>query len=103
KAFDLLVDNKHRVEVKCGLPSAIDGLPTWRFNIHRHGVLNEETDFYILRLERVPYSKRPVHLLFQAPLRVKVVTVSLRSLLMFHSQGVADFYDFAHGKFSKAA
>jgi len=80
--WDILVDDRWHVEVKTARPRDIDGRPTWVFNIHRHGILDEsKVDLYVLRLEKVPYSKAAIHLLIPSPLRVFTLEVSFRKLL----------------------
>jgi len=97
--FDLLVDG-YRVEVKCAKPQVRrgSGIPQWQFNIHRHGILSEHADFYILRLEKVPFTKAAIHMLLRAPLGRLTVIISFRSLLNGQAIHVADFYSFAHGQ-----
>ena len=97
--FDLLVDG-YRCEVKCAKPHkdgeyGID----WLFNIHRHGLIKEDAvDFYILRLEDVPYSKAAIHMVFKAPLGIATTLISVRSLLNQHyAKAVSDFYALANG------
>lgn len=99
--YDLLVDGEFRVEVKSAEPQDDNGSPVWKFNIHRHGKVVEETDFYILRLEKVPFTKAAIHLLLRAPLGTPTVNVSFRSLLNKRSREVADFYAFAKGQLRK--
>ncbi len=77
--YDLLVGEKHRVEVKV-CARRTDGF--WFFNIHRHGILDESSvDAYILRLEQVPEFKCALHLVIPAPIKRSTVTISLRSLI----------------------
>lgn len=97
--YDLLVDGM-RIEIKCSDVRVIRDVPTWWFNIHRHGVLNEQCDFYIFRLENVPFSKYAIHLLYKAPLSTPVASVSFRSLLSRDAIAVVDFYRFARGELS---
>jgi len=98
--FDLLIDG-HRAEVKCAALQKKGKHRTWKFNIHRHGVLSEQqTDFYILRLEGVPYSKYAIHMLLRSPIRRKVVEISVRALLnQRFASAVDDFYALAKGKY----
>lgn len=43
--YDLLLNGKVRLEVKsCG----IQARKGWKFNLHRHGKLQPEVDFYVL-------------------------------------------------------
>jgi hypothetical protein len=98
--FDLLVDG-FRAEVKCAEMRMVEDAPSWTFNIHRHGVVSEQTDFYIFRLEHVPFSKYPIHLLYRAPLNTHVACVSFRSLLSRDAIAVVDFYRFARGELSR--
>lgn len=101
-SYDLLVDGL-RVEVKCAARQH-DGKYsiTWKFNLHRHGVLSEQTDLYILRLEEVPYSKAAIHMLFKAPMGVTTISVSMRALLnQDWAAAVSDFYAFAKGEYGR--
>lgn len=75
--YDLLVNGK-RVEVK----EAKFSKQCWTFNIHRHAKLDEShVDVYILRLKNVPGFKASIHLIIPAPLKTKVIRISMRSLL----------------------
>jgi|SRR5882762_716138 len=83
--YDLLV-NGWRCEVKMA-PMKPNG--KWNFNIHRHGKVNElEVDFYIFVLEDVPYCKASIYLIKKAPLSCPTVEISVRSLIVRHSQDV---------------
>lgn len=57
----------------------------WRFNVHRHGRMNESpVDFYVFRLEAAPailLGKAAIHLVLPAPLETPTVAISPRSLL----------------------
>lgn len=100
--YDLVVDG-FRVEVKCGAPQK-DGQYSlvWNFNLHRHGVLSEQTDLYLMRLEKVPYSGAAIHMLFRAPLGVTMLCVSMRALLnQDFAVAVADFYALAKGTYGQ--
>jgi hypothetical protein len=79
--FDLLVDGKWKVEVKTASPGKRRKGLQWRFEIMRHGVLNEVADFYILRLDQVPYTARAVHCLVIAPVMKTQIAISFRGLL----------------------
>lgn len=80
--WDILVDDRWHVEVKTARPREINGSVGWYFNIHRHGVLDEsKVDLYILRLEKVPYSKYAIHLLLPSPLKQFTLAVTFRKLL----------------------
>lgn len=96
--FDLLVDG-WAVEVKVAQFQLRKGKPTWQFNIHRHGRVQERCDFYILRLEGVPYSKAAVHLLLRAPLCRPTISVTFRSLISKYSVANVDFRSFLRGDF----
>lgn len=83
--FDLLV-NGWQCEVKHATPSE-EG--KWKFNIHRHGELNESfVDFYIFSLDGVPFSKQSVYVLKKAPMGVKTIEMSFRTLMMEHAEGL---------------
>lgn len=101
-SFDLLVDGL-RVEIKCAAPRSNSGAQMfWSFNLHRHGVLSEQTDVYILRLEQVPFCKYAIHMLFKAPVGVTTMVVSMRALLnQDFAAAVADFYAFAKGTYGR--
>lgn len=103
--FDLLVDGKP-IEVKTSIPQ-LDGngskrtITVWRFNIHRHSVLKEQNLFgYILRFDDFPGTRSALHMFFKAPLRRKVMSISLSSILKkpeyYHA--VQDFYRLARGE-----
>lgn len=101
--YDLIVDGL-RVEIKCAAPHkngphALE----WKFNIHRHGLLNEqETDLYILRLEDLPFSRHAIHMLFKAPLGQYTIEVPIRGLFnQNYAAAVADFYALAKGEYVK--
>jgi hypothetical protein len=58
----------------------------WRFNIHRHGSLNEtRVDLYVLRCEPGEAASilgtSSFHLVFRAPLNRKTIDITPRSLL----------------------
>lgn len=95
-SYDLLVDG-WRVEIKASSPITKRNELVWKFNIHHAGKLKETADLYIFRLENIPYcGRKTVHLLYRAPLNVKVVTVSFRQL-MNNNLATLAFYDFAKG------
>jgi hypothetical protein len=97
--FDLLVDDIWRVEVKTAKPQKRSGeQSTWKFNLHRHGKLLENTDWYILRMEDVPFTKRAIHLLLRSPVGKPSITVTLRGLLNGKSIWTSDFKRFAKGE-----
>ena len=96
--FDMLVDGRWRVEVKAA-QSQRQGTgghqPVWKFNIHRHGKVEEtDTDLYILRLENVPFCRYAVYLLFKAPVKAPTITISFRSLLNGRGQHAQAFRHF---------
>ncbi len=100
-SFDISVDG-WRVELKAARPNTTkEPYPVWVFNIHRHGVLNEVTDFYILRLEQVPFTKSAIHLLFRAPIGVTVLQISPRMLMNGLSSHTEEFYKFARGEYGQ--
>ncbi len=77
-----------RVEVK----SAKLSHGFWKFNIHRHGKLNEsQVDAYILRLNGIPFSKNAIHLILPSPLRRYTINISLRSLLTIYAKYFNEF------------
>lgn len=93
--FDLLVDRGYKVEVKtAGMQMKCGGVPVWKFNIQRHGALREKCDFYIFRLEGVPFSKAAIHLLLSAPLGRKTVLISMRSLITKYSKYAVAYEEF---------
>src|SRR5260221_473017 len=99
--YDLVIDGL-RTEVKCAAPRKDGEGLAWSFNIHRHGVLSEQTDIYILRLENVPHSKASIHMLLKAPLDIKTIRVSMRALLnQDFAAAVADFYALAKGEYGR--
>jgi hypothetical protein len=93
--FDILVDDSKRIEVKTCPSVNLRGRTAWCFNIHRHGTLDENNvDAYILRLEGVPEAKAALHLLVKAPLGVKRVNITLRSLFDRYAQATSDYRRF---------
>lgn len=101
--YDLMVDGL-RVEVKCAAPQKdrADALK-WKFNIHRHGVLDEkQTDLYILRIEGLPYSKAAIHMALKAPIGQFTLEVPIRGLFnQNYAAAVADFYALAKGEYGR--
>jgi len=94
-SFDVLVGGVFRIEIKTARCCINKGVPRWRFNIHRHGKMTEEeVDFYILRLENVPYHKSALHLLVPSPAKSKIIEISIRSLLNKHSKHIQAFQAF---------
>lgn len=99
--YDFLVDGKWRIEFKYGFPQNPKGnLLHWRFNIHRHGKLKEECDFYVFRLLDVPYSKAAINLLVRSPIGRKTFSISFRQLLSEGSEYVKDFKSLMRGELS---
>jgi hypothetical protein len=100
--FDLLIDDTWRVEVKVAGMRMCEGAPLWSFNLHRHGKLNEKNvDWYILRLEDIPFCKYAIHLLLRAPAKQLVVSITLRSLLNGQAELATKFQKFADGKIKR--
>lgn len=93
--FDILVDEKLRFEVKTCPGVHKNGKPSWSFNIHRHGKISEETDYYVLRLENVPFAKRKaIHLLLKAPLETPTITMEPMTLMTRYAKYADAFQDF---------
>jgi len=73
------------VELKTARPRHLCGkgtIPGWKFNLHRHGKNPVNPDFYILRLEAIPYmGKKAIHLLFDGNQNRKTIAITLRSLM----------------------
>jgi hypothetical protein len=104
--FDLLVDG-WKVDVKAsqmtigGAKSGRSGMPLWAFVINRFKRDDEPCDFYILRLEDVPYrSRKPLHLLLPAPLRTARLVIGFSALLSRYAYASVEFRDFAKGKYT---
>jgi hypothetical protein len=75
-----LIANGKRVEVKCARPDK-DG--EWTFNLHHHGVLDEgRVDLYVFRVEGLPATKKPLHLIIPAPLKRLTLAMTVRSLIL---------------------
>lgn len=90
--YDALCNGK-RLEIKISqLRNSRQGWH-WKFNIHRHGKLDEsEVDAYILRLEKVPFAKRrAIHLLLQAPLNKLTISIDPIGLLTRWGKHYNDF------------
>lgn len=79
-SFDIFYGDR-RIEVKA---SEFNG-ECWRFNIHRHGVINETGIYaYIFRLDNVPgFIPCAIHLVIPAPIRRSTIAISMRSLLTY--------------------
>src|SRR5690349_2155050 len=92
--YDFLLNGSVRVEFKSAFPQNKDSLPIWKFNLHRHGVLQEACDYYVLRLEDVPYSRQGIYLLMKSPVRRLVVTITVKSLLNGQAVLASDFRAF---------
>jgi hypothetical protein len=86
--YDFLVDG-WRVEVKTVSPSGKK--PGWVATIQRNGILDEQTDFYVIRLEN---QYEPFHILFAAPVGKKTLYISRGPTLW---QRKHDFDAFAKG------
>jgi hypothetical protein len=101
-AWDLVVDG-WKMEVKSADPTKQQGVGfCWFFNIHRHGILKESCDFYILRLQGIPgFKSKALHLLVKAPFGKKTLMLTFPSLLRKHHQYLTNFDDFASGKYGK--
>lgn len=95
--WDILVDGRWHIEVKTAAPRKVGANPpTWFFNIHRHGLVDEsKVDFYVLRLEDVPYCKYPIHLLLPSPIGKPTVAVSFRALVNGYGRFAEAFRRFA--------
>jgi hypothetical protein len=78
--------NGLRIEAKCSSYSK----GRWNVNIHRHGILNEKVDFYVVRLEGCPFWKNAIHLVLKAPLNKHVINISPRSLMVTWGRFVND-------------
>jgi hypothetical protein len=91
--YDFLVEGL-RIEFKIASPQTRYGKLVWRFNFHRHGVLKEKCDFYILCMEGIPNYKARVYLLLKAPVKKKGISVSVRSLLQKYAIFAVDFENF---------
>lgn len=90
--YDLLLNGSIRIEVKCAQPQFTPNGPKWKFNIQRHGRVSEEgVDLYVLRLEEIPYFKDSLYLLFEAPIRRQVITISFLSLLTRYADNARAF------------
>ena len=93
--FDLLVDDKTRIEVK-GVDCSGDPKRKWPVNIHRHGIVNEsDVDYYIIRLCNLDIlGTYGIYLMFKAPVETSSFLISLRSLLTIHSDNAKMYRDF---------
>ncbi len=99
--FDYLVDG-WRVELKVAALGYQQRRPIWKFNIHRHNVLNERmVDFYILRLQNVPFTKHALHLLIKAPIKRKVLQFTVRILMDGAGLYGKEYHRFMHGEFGQ--
>lgn len=77
--FDSLI-NRKRIEIKCG---KIQSYGIWKFNIHRHGKLDESSvDFYVIRLEDVPFVRHNwIHMVIPAPIGVSTLAIGMADLI----------------------
>jgi hypothetical protein len=93
--YDLLVDGKHRVEVKVAEPQTQKDAvaPFWNFNIHRHGIIDERCDLYVLVLTSVPYCTASTFLLLEAPIGKHTMHITYRDLFQGRWADAARNYD----------
>jgi hypothetical protein len=96
--FDILVDG-WRVDVKTAVPVEYHGGYRWLFNLHHGGRPITGCDFFVLRLEDVPFSVRPVHLLLGAPFPTLTVAVTVQSLKCVWPLYAAKFFRFLLGEY----
>ena len=80
--IDMNVDN-WRVELKAARPQTNAQLTMyWNFNLHRHGKISQEPpDFYLLRLEQVPYTKNAIHFVIRGDIKIKTFRIGMNGLL----------------------
>ena len=92
-----------RIELKAASPRiGYKGMPFWAFNLHRHGELKEENyDFYIFRLEKVPFCTAAIHLMVPSPVGAKTFTASFRSLLGRDAAYLTRFHEFIRAERTK--
>jgi len=95
---DLLIDDRLKIEVKTAAPRIADGKFSWQFNIHRHGILNEQADYYLFRFEHVPGCEKPIYAVYKGPLGVMTVNFSMRKMLYTLGPALQLFEDLKHGK-----
>lgn len=88
--FDFLVDG-WRVEVKTVTPRKRKG--GWVVNFQRNGILDEHTDFYVVRLES---EHDPINLLLPGPVGQKSMLFQ-RGVMIWQRRD--DFNRFANGDF----
>ena len=98
---DLLVGYKLKIEVKTASPQVRNGNFKWAFNIHRHGKLNEQCDYYLFRFESVPGCEKPLHALYKAPLGVLTVAFQMRKMLYSLAPALQLFEDLREGKLTQ--
>ena len=87
--FDFLIDG-YRVEVKTVSPHKKK--TGWHVNFQRNGILDEQTDFYVVRLEN---QYEPLHILIPAPVGKTGIFITRGPALW---QRYADFQAFARGQ-----
>jgi hypothetical protein len=85
-AYDLLTDNGQTIEVKySAFITKADGWQGWALNPHRHNILDEtEVDWYVGVLGGDPsgvFGKYPINLVIPAPIEIKSLQISPRSLV----------------------
>ena len=98
--FDILCDGR-KIEVKTARSRMINRksrTPSHRFNIHRHNILRERCEFYILRLEKA-IGEAAVYILMPAPIRRKTFAISKLSLERGEwNKNIEDFHRLCAGK-----
>ncbi len=102
--FDFVVRGK-TIELKTAEPfiPTGGGIPSWTFNLHRHGKMGPAPDFYVFRLQRLPFmGNRALHLLLDGNQTSKVMRVTVLSLMRGDFQKAVRFDQFCklEGEFS---
>ena len=80
--YDCIVDG-WRIDIKTSRFSTSRPSPGWFIRFHTHGLLDESNrDFYVARLEEIPYYKeKALYLAYRAPVNKQAESISLMTLL----------------------
>lgn len=96
--YDMMINNAYRAEIKTAR-SHDPYNPVWAINFHRHGKLDESNvDLYIIRLDGVSFMTAGIYLLFRAPVGIKTLRLTARSLLYLYSSHARMMVDFVNSK-----
>jgi len=100
--FDLLVDGKWKIEVKCAAPATKFSkrkgtLRFWRVNFHRHGKMDEQADLYVIKLLDFDGSE-PAFILMRSPYGSPTALWMEASIRQNWKQEMDNFWHFCKGE-----